>query len=30
VVVEFDLPSGAPVLKRGWLGGMTCVAQVTQ
>ncbi len=30
VVVEFDAPSGLPVLKRGWLGGMTCVAQVTQ
>jgi type VI secretion system protein ImpL len=30
VVVEFDAPGGLPVLKRGWLGGMTCVAQVTQ
>ncbi len=30
VVVEFDAPGGMPVLKRGWLGGMTCVAQVTQ
>lgn len=30
VVVEFDSPSGMPVLKRGWLGGMTCVGQVTQ
>jgi type VI secretion system protein ImpL len=33
VVVEFDalnaLP-GVPVLKRGWLGGMTCVSQVTR
>ena len=30
VIVEFDAPGGLPVLKRGWLGGMTCVAQVTQ
>ena len=33
VVVEFDAlnaVAGVPVLKRGWLGGMTCVAQVTQ
>lgn len=30
VVVEFDHPKGIPLLKRGWLGGMSCVAQVTQ
>jgi len=30
VVVEFDQPNGIPLLKRGWLGGMTCVPQVTQ
>lgn len=30
VVVEFDAPNGMPILKRGWLGGMTCVGQVTQ
>ncbi len=30
VVVEFDHPKGIPLLKRGWLGGMSCVSQVTQ
>lgn len=30
VIVEFDAPNGMPILKRGWLGGMTCVGQVTQ
>lgn len=30
VVLEFDHPKGIPLLKRGWLSGMSCVAQVTQ
>jgi type VI secretion system protein ImpL len=30
VVVEFDHPKGIPLLKRGWLGGFTCIPQVTQ
>jgi len=30
VAVEFTVESGAPVLQRGWLGGMSCAAQVTR
>ncbi len=30
VAVQFTFPNGAPVLKRGWLGGMACVGQVTR
>lgn len=30
VAVEFAFANGAPVLKRGWLGGMACAAQVTR
>jgi type VI secretion system protein ImpL len=30
VAVEFGFPEGMPVLKRGWLGGMGCAAQVTR
>ena len=30
VALEFGFPSGAPVLQRGWLGGMSCAAQVTR
>jgi type VI secretion system protein ImpL len=30
VTVEFAVPGGYPVLQRGGLGGMSCVAQVTR
>jgi hypothetical protein len=32
VVIDFEFldASGAPVLKRGWLGGFTCAPQVAQ
>jgi type VI secretion system protein ImpL len=30
VAMEFGFPEGMPVLKRGWLGGMGCAAQVTR
>ena len=30
VAVQFSFPNGAPVLKRGWLGGMACVGQATR
>ncbi|GJG86570.1 hypothetical protein tb265_17510 [Gemmatimonadetes bacterium T265] len=30
VAVEFTFANGAPVLQRGWLGGMACAAQVTR
>jgi len=30
VAVEFNVESGAPVLQRGWLGGMSCASQVTR
>jgi type VI secretion system protein ImpL len=30
VVVEFASDNGYPVLQRGWLGNMNCVAQVTR
>jgi type VI secretion system protein ImpL len=30
VAVEFAFPEGMPVLKRGWLGGMSCTPQVTR
>jgi type VI secretion system protein ImpL len=30
VAVEFGFPEGMPVLKRGWLGGMSCAPQVTR
>jgi type VI secretion system protein ImpL len=30
VAVEFTFANGAPVLQRGWLGGMSCAAQVTR
>jgi type VI secretion system protein ImpL len=30
VAVEFSFESGVPVLRRGWLGGMACVPQVTR
>ena len=30
VAVQFSFANGAPVLKRGWLGGMSCVGQATR
>ena len=30
VAVTFTIESGAPVFQRGWLGNMTCAAQVTR
>ena len=30
VAVQFNVESGAPVLQRGWLGAMSCAAQVTR
>jgi type VI secretion system protein ImpL len=30
LAVDFNFPSGFPVLKRGWLGGMACTPQVTK
>jgi type VI secretion system protein ImpL len=30
VGVQFTIESGAPIFQRGWLGNMTCAAQVTR
>jgi type VI secretion system protein ImpL len=30
VAAQLGFPGGSPVLKRGWLGGMACVAQATR
>jgi hypothetical protein len=30
VAVDFVFTAGAPVFKRGWLGGMACAQQVTR